>query len=68
MSDQISFIAQSSSALSKLAFILETHPDVLSPDSSGLRVSRRVQMRESDRVAGLVKESYEDSLVLLTEV
>jgi hypothetical protein len=70
MSDQnqIAILVQSSSILGKLASILEADPEVLSPAPSGRRTSRRVQKRESVRVAGLVKKSFEDSIVLLTPV
>jgi hypothetical protein len=67
--NQFSFLVQSSSILSKLASILEACPDALSTASTARRVSTRSQMRESDRVSGgLIKNSYEDSLVILTEV
>jgi hypothetical protein len=66
--NQISFLVQSSSILSKLASIIETNPDASSVASSGRRMSTRSQMRESDRVSGLIKKQYEDRLVLLSEV
>jgi hypothetical protein len=76
--NQISFLVKSSSILGKLASILESSdPDALSTDFSSdslvdgdapyvlsVESSRR---RSRDR-AGLLKKSFEDSLVLLTEV
>jgi hypothetical protein len=66
--NQISFLAQSSSVLGKLASITEMDPAAFSEASIGRRVSKRVQQRESDRLSRLLKKSFEDSLVLLTEV
>jgi hypothetical protein len=63
-----SFLVQSSSILSKIAFTLDADPEEHRDSSSGLRISMRLQVREWDRVSGLIKKSYEDSLVLLTEV
>jgi hypothetical protein len=60
----ISFLVQSSSVLSKLASILKADPDSLYAASS----NTRPQLRWSDRVSRLLKKSYEDSLVILSEV
>jgi hypothetical protein len=67
--NQISFLVQSSSILSKLASILDKDPTVLfATEFAGNHRFRRIQKRERKRVSGLIKNSYEDSLLLLTEV
>jgi hypothetical protein len=66
--NQISFLAQSSSILSKLATIIKTNPTILFHSTSGNRVSKRILAQKQDHVARLIKRAHDSSLVLLTMV
>jgi hypothetical protein len=60
---QIDWLVKSSTILNRLASIFEADPD-----TARLRVSKRVQERERDRLFVLIKRAAENSLVMLSEV
>jgi hypothetical protein len=67
--NQISFLVKTSAIFGKMASILEANPDALfKPYNVHRNESLMEQMQERELVGGMIKKSYEDNLVLLTEV
>jgi hypothetical protein len=65
---QISWLIESSSLLNNIASTVETDPDALFKPIDGCRMSKRVQERESDRLAGLTRRATDNGKILLSEV